>query len=173
MGRKWRACRVVSLALTILAAPDTGAHEASGNELFRVRLSRPGESMAVRAALRGAMKRIDRQECRLILTDFTDDRGRKLQQNLESLGLSGPEYLTFILFREGDPRECARGHVLAFTTPGSRVVFVCSQLAETQRRDTVLAEAMVIHEALHTLGLSEDPPSSQEITRRVLARCGP
>jgi gamma-glutamyltranspeptidase/glutathione hydrolase len=96
-----------------------------------------------------------------------------VQQNLEALGLSGPEYLTFILFRDGDPRECARGHLLAFTTPGSRVVFACSQLADTQRRDTVLAEVMVSHEALHTLGLSEAPPSSQEITRRVLARCGP
>ena len=171
MGRNGRGRVLVSMAVTILVAPAAG-HEASGNELFRVRLSRPEESWAVRAALRGAMKRIDRQECRLILTDFADDRGRKLQDNLDSLGLAGPEYLTFILFRDGDPRLCVRGHMLAFTTPGSRVVFVCSQLAETQRRDALLAEAMVIHEALHTLGLSEDPPSSEEITRRVLARCG-
>ncbi|MFI5197685.1 MAG: hypothetical protein ACHQJD_03610 [Thermoanaerobaculia bacterium] len=30
----------------------------------------------------------------------------------------------------------------------------------------------VIHEQLHTLGLSENPPSSWEITKRVLQRCG-
>jgi hypothetical protein len=32
--------------------------------------------------------------------------------------------------------------------------------------------AAFIHEILHTLGLEENPPSSSQITRRVLARCG-
>ena len=172
MGRGCRCRRVVGLAVTILVAPAPGVGEATSQEVSRVRLSRPGEAAAVSAALRGAMNRIDRQECGRILADFADDHGRKLQENLESLGLSGPEYLAVLLFRDGDPRHCAHGRRLAFTTPGSRVIFVCSLLAETQRNDNVLAEAMVIHEALHTLGLSEDPPSSQEITRRVLARCG-
>ena len=31
---------------------------------------------------------------------------------------------------------------------------------------------VVIHEELHSLGLGENPPSSQEITRRVESRCG-
>jgi hypothetical protein len=35
----------------------------------------------------------------------------------------------------------------------------------------VKAQAIVIHEALHTLGLGENPPSSAEITARVLASC--
>jgi hypothetical protein len=34
-----------------------------------------------------------------------------------------------------------------------------------------LAEAMVIHEMLHTLGLGENPPTTFEITDRVMARC--
>jgi hypothetical protein len=157
--------------MTILLALALGGHEATSEELLRVRLSRPGEAAAVSAALRGAMSRIGRQECGGILADFADDRGRTLQENLESLGLSRSDYLSFLLFRDGDPRHC-RHQRLAFTMPGSRVIFVCSLLAETQRRDRVLAEAMIIHEALHSLGLSEDPPSSQEITRRVLARCG-
>jgi hypothetical protein len=29
----------------------------------------------------------------------------------------------------------------------------------------------VIHEALHTLGLGENPPTSTEITSRIAARC--
>ena len=33
------------------------------------------------------------------------------------------------------------------------------------------AEAMIIHELLHTLGLGENPPTSIEITRRVESRC--
>jgi hypothetical protein len=32
-------------------------------------------------------------------------------------------------------------------------------------------EAVTIHEALHTLGLGENPPSSREITARVVERC--
>jgi hypothetical protein len=34
-----------------------------------------------------------------------------------------------------------------------------------------MAEAVIIHEMLHTLGLGENPPSSTEITFRVLNRC--
>jgi len=31
--------------------------------------------------------------------------------------------------------------------------------------------AVFIHEMLHTLGLGENPPSTQEITGRVLLQC--
>jgi hypothetical protein len=34
------------------------------------------------------------------------------------------------------------------------------------------AAVIVLHEALHSLGLEENPPSSEEITYRVMARCG-
>jgi len=34
------------------------------------------------------------------------------------------------------------------------------------------AEAALIHEALHSPGLGENPPSSDYISERVLARCG-
>jgi len=62
---------------------------------------------------------------------------------------------------------------LAFTSPGSRLVFVCSRkFADLTFGDWDLARAVVIHEALHSLGLGENPPSSLEITARVRARCG-
>jgi hypothetical protein len=32
-------------------------------------------------------------------------------------------------------------------------------------------QMVVIHEVLHTLGLGENPPSSDQITRRVDLRC--
>ena len=38
-------------------------------------------------------------------------------------------------------------------------------------KNPTLAEAMVIHEMLHTLGLGENPPTTFEITDRVLSRC--
>lgn len=33
------------------------------------------------------------------------------------------------------------------------------------------AEAIVIHEMLHSLGLGENPPTSDYITSRVMERC--
>jgi hypothetical protein len=39
-------------------------------------------------------------------------------------------------------------------------------------RNSRHAEALVIHEMLHSLGLGENPPPSDEITARVRARCG-
>ena len=62
---------------------------------------------------------------------------------------------------------------IASTSPGSRVVYVCSpQFAEKQHREPGLTAALVIHEELHSLGLSENPPSSQAITAQVISRCG-
>jgi hypothetical protein len=50
-------------------------------------------------------------------------------------------------------------------------VFVCRFLAELQLRTPSVAETLVIHEVLHTLGLGENPATSLEITSRVSARC--
>jgi hypothetical protein len=62
--------------------------------------------------------------------------------------------------------------VLGGTQPGSRVVAFCgAAFAETERRNARLAEALVIHETFHSLGLGENPPSSHEITTRVLGSC--
>jgi hypothetical protein len=63
---------------------------------------------------------------------------------------------------------------MAVTAPGSRVVYVCGRrFAEAQSRSATRAELVVLHEALHTLGLGENPPDSLEITRRVGQRCTP
>ena len=52
------------------------------------------------------------------------------------------------------------------------MVYVCGRaFKKLADRNPVMAQAVVIHEALHTLGLGENPPSSTEITARVLARC--
>ena len=61
---------------------------------------------------------------------------------------------------------------MAVTAPGSRVVYVCGRaFTEAQSRSAERAELVVLHEALHTLGLGEDPPASPEITRLVGRRC--
>ncbi len=126
-----------------------------------------------------AAARLEEPECGRLLTDFKDRRGRTLRENLEPLGLSASEYLRRIAFLDGTalPR-CRRLDVVMTTAPGLPRVFVCpadgqlnSRLSRIEFRSGSLAEAMVIHEMLHTLGLGENPPSTFEITERVRDRC--
>jgi hypothetical protein len=141
---------------------------------FRVRLSDRATAGAVEAALNGASRRLAQPECARVLSDFSDDSGRTLQQNLDALGLEAAQYLRFVVFADGFVAgSCGGGSDrLVFTTPGSRVVFVCPRFREEQWQKPDRAEALVIHETLHTLGLSENPPSSDAITKKVMARCG-
>ena len=61
---------------------------------------------------------------------------------------------------------------LAVTEPGSRVVFICpTAFVEAVSGKPEQAEATLIHEMLHSLGLGENPPRSRDITERVLFRC--
>jgi len=91
-----------------------------------------------------------------------------------ALGHTGASYLDLLSFYNGDgsPR-CQQRQVLvmAFTTRGSRVICVCPGFADVQRRYPDEAEATLIHEALHTLGLGEGPPSSRYIQDRVRSHC--
>lgn len=124
-------------------------------------------------AVVGARRRLEQPACRGLLAEFSDASGRTLQENLDALGETGGTYLARILFAQGsDRRRCKGDDAYAFTTPGSRVVYVCGRAFKSlAERDPVMAQAIVIHEALHTLGLGENPPRSSDITARVLARC--
>ena len=69
--------------------------------------------------------------------------------------------------------QCRAGTVLAFTQTGAPVIHVCGRLfVKRSMRNRAAAEIIVIHEFLHTLGLGENPPASQEITAQVARRCG-
>jgi hypothetical protein len=139
----------------------------------RVRIAGRLEATAVAAAVKGAARRLQREECRSILTEFSDAAGRTLLANLEALGATPETYLGLIGFYDGGAdRRCAHRGILAVTSPGSRTVRICPQFAQRQLRDHALAEMVVLHEALHTLGLGENPPLSTVITARVAARCG-
>ena len=127
-----------------------------------------------------AASRLDEDRCRALLTDFKDRNGRTLDENLQPLGLSASGYLLGLPFVDGSGLNvCRSSSVTMAATPGLRRVFVCpggvgvlnSRLAQVEFRNGSLAEAMVIHEMLHTLGLGENPPSTFEITRRVRERC--
>ena len=134
------------------------------------------DASAVDRARTGALKRLESDECRKVFTDFTDAQGRTLQQNLEEWSASPAEYIGLIPFVDGSSQAlCRKTKTALVASPGVRRVFVCRAFADVQLRQPGVAESMVIHEILHTLGLGEDPqpgaPTSIEITQRVEARC--
>jgi hypothetical protein len=112
--------------------------------------------------------------CRMVFLDFRSLDGHLLQETLDGLGQDGQLYFRGLVFYDGNGRTaCATRDVIAFASPGSRAVFLCTtQFVEKARRDPGLAAALLIHEELHALGLGENPPSSKEITQKVIARCG-
>ena len=106
--------------------------------------------------------------------------GRTLDENLQPLGKSASGCLLGLPFVDGSGLNvCRDTSVTMAATPGVQRVFVCpggvgvlnNRLTQVEFRNGSLAEAMVIHEMLHTRGLGEDPPSTFEITRRVRERC--
>jgi hypothetical protein len=138
----------------------------------RVHVPDPVANYAMGEVLDRASALLAEPGCGSVLTDFHDQHGRPLTDHLVTLDVDIRTYVTLIVFID-DSRHphCASGAV-AFTEPGGRVVRLCvDRLKEAWARDRTFTLAVVIHELLHTLGLGENPPSSSEITKRVLARC--
>ncbi len=130
---------------------------------------------ALERARARAGEKLESPACRLVLTDFRDESGRTLDENLAETGLSAAAYLLGLELRSGRNEDtCHRGHIDAFTHVSASTVWVCAggSLDMTSPR-VALGPNTLIHEMLHTLGLGENPPSTFEITERVSARCGP
>lgn len=163
---------LMSLGVGLLGAEaDEGPGEGP---VVHARLSQGRDRFAVSQAVRGAHRRLGDPRCQRVLSDFKAPSGRTLQEVLDAEGLTAQAHLNRILFYEGTPASgCRLPGVLAFTQPGSRVVYVCtSWFREAFAINPAKAEAVIIHESLHALGLGENPPSSHEITTRVVERCG-
>ena len=168
----------IALLATLAAA---GASAETSNAMPAVTASMPIAFFIdrrlpeeLRASLEGAFQKLSDSRCQEVLTDFSDGDGRRLDENLATLGHSATSYLGLVLFYDGRAtKTCADRDVLAWTKPGSRAVQICwNQFAAQQRWDTGYTANIIIHEALHTLGLEEGPPDNREITARVAARCG-
>jgi hypothetical protein len=139
----------------------------------RVRMATPTAAHTLRRALDGASQRLRSPRCQRLLSEFSDERGRPLRARLDELQTNATSYLPLVVFLDGSERSQCRTNMglFAYTTRGSRVVFVCGRFERGWYRNPPRAEAVLIHEALHTLGLGEDPPTSVEITRRVQFYC--
>ena len=178
-GRGARCLCLLGVVSMSLGSGLTGAQadEGAGTDPSPVvcaRLGKARDNFALTQAVRGAYRRLGDPRCQAVLSDFADPSGRTLQSVLDEEGLTPQEHLGRLLFYEGKSASgCRNPGVLAFTQPGSRVVYVCtSWFREAFATNPGLAEDVVIHESLHALGLGENPPSSQEITTRVAERCG-
>jgi hypothetical protein len=160
---------VVSLCLAAAAHP---LPAGAAGRWPRVQLQFSDATSLVSVSLDDAERSLQDEQCRLVFSDFRDQEGRPLTARLDELKVDGPGFLHLVMWAEGDGTvQCGRGY-LAYTAPGSRVVFVCSrQFRKAVFGDRDLAQAILIHEALHSLGLGENPPSSQQITRQVKFRC--
>jgi hypothetical protein len=87
----------------------------------------------------------------------------------------GPEeYIKVLPLLDGSNRPlCQANQSQLLTTAGVARVFVCPAFVKAVYQQRVMAEVYLIHEMLHTLGLGENPPTSQDITRQVVRRCAP
>jgi hypothetical protein len=153
----------------------TDDDEASGSKAAKkgpkVYVSGPA-ALAVARAFSGARRKLEDPRCQELLTDFTDPEGRMLRENLG--GDTPALYLDRLVIRDGEiPKgsgRCRHAAAGAFTVRGSGVVFLCGR--NFVQQGPRLQENALIHEMLHGLGLGENPPSSQEISRQVEKRCG-
>ena len=160
---------VLSLLLLAALLP-----EAAPAEPLRVQVPHQAGA-SVRRALLSARRRLAGESCRRVLSDFDSVLERRsLGAVLESRGGTAEDHLDTLVFKDGSSHpRCARPEILAFTSVGSGTVFVCARsFVRVAQRDPALAEMVLIHEALHTLGLGENPPTSGEITARIEERCG-
>jgi hypothetical protein len=163
-------------AFLLVSAPAFARHIAPVDPATDLRVYLPGSAdvAAVSRALAGARRRLAAPTCQELFWEFQGSDGRPLTAALETLGQTGASYLGFLSFYNGDgaaPCYNRQLPILAFTVQGSRVIYICPQFAGMFRRDRLEAEAALIHEALHSLGLGENPPSSRSIQERIIRRC--
>ena len=164
----------VAILATVPGAPRDSPAAAPASSLGAdgVRLRGSWSEGPVRRAVHGAARRLAEPSCAALLSDFRDRTGRPLREHLRELEVDAPAYVRMVLFYDGshDP-PCGRPRTYAFTAPGSRVVRTCSTLGALAASAPDEAQAIVIHEILHTLGLGENPPASEDITAAVVRRC--
>lgn len=153
-------------------APAT-ANQTKKHEWSRIHIADPYLRDTAERMLDAAATALSRAECQMLMSDFVDGRGQPLSTKLTDLGVTARDYLTLIIFEDGTGRDaCKRDGVLAITTPGSRVIYLCGHtFVRSAARDPKELMAVMIHEMLHSLGLGENPPKSRHITYRVKQRC--
>ena len=155
---------------------DTGGEAPHGADTRlgwpRVHIPDPVAANALRMALDRAWTSLRDPNCTRVLGAFSDRTGQSLEARLATLEIDAQEHLTRLVFIDNTrERRCMTG-ILAFTEPGSYVVRLCvEEFKRAWQQDQRRTIAALIHELLHSLGLGENPPTSNEITATVLDIC--
>jgi len=167
----WRTIAIACGALSCLATAATSAPASSAPPVINAMAGT--ERFAIERAIAGAARRLAEPECQRVLEDFADPSGRTLAENLAALGKTPVEFFNELYFLDDRNATCClQRRAIAFTAPGHRVIRVCApRFAQVSLSQGAYAEAIMIHEMLHALGLHENPPRSRDITARVIARC--
>jgi hypothetical protein len=177
MGKQRRSfphsCRRALLAFALLTVATGRAALPEQTAAWFLSPVDPFLAAAAADAIAAAERRLGNPRCEAIFSDFHDPSGAPLSAGLEALGVSGRGFLRSLRYANGEHLSLCRAGVLAATKRGSRVVYLCgARFAAAHRNNPRLGAALILHEALHALGLSENPPTSLEITAGVLVRCG-
>lgn len=177
---------LVAVTVLLCLPPGAGAGNASSpprtlpghdDVVLHIDPRRRWATRGLEAAIAGAFRRLASPKCQEVFSDFTDRDGRTLRQKLRATEQTAPNYLALLRYTDGRGQPlCDRGDVLAFTFIGLRSVYVCGRFeAGVLSLRASVREAQeigLIHEVLHTLGLPENPPTSEAITAQVQRRCG-
>ena len=184
-GAHW----LIVLSAVALFWPAAGARAQEGDERAggeareltdtrdgwpRVHIPDPVAARALRTALDRAWTSLQDPDCKRVLAAFSDRTDQSLETRLAALGVGVQEQLTRLVFIDNTREQrCVTG-VLAFTEPGTYVVRLCvEEFKRAWQQDQRRTIAALIHEMLHSLGLGENPPTSNEITSTVLSMCRP
>jgi hypothetical protein len=164
---------VVVFCLAVAGVSLAGDRAPAADRMFTPRFLGPYDATIVRHLVDGARTRIQAPACRGLLDEFSDPEGVSLRRRLEEQGLSVEDKLAQVRFVDGSESErCRSDQAWAFTSRGGLVVYVCPRrLGQSYLKERSRAEAVIIHELLHTIGLGENPPTSSAITMRVERRC--
>jgi hypothetical protein len=166
-----RTAFLAGLLVQFLAVPAPAARAADGSSPYvDARLG-----ALVRRAVERASERLATPGCSLLLMDFVDGRtGRPLAETLAASGRTPSTLFASLQFYDADHMvQCRWRNTWAWLAVGGDVVFVCQgRFNVLARKDQWLAANILVHEALHSLGLGENPPTSEEITAAVIRRCG-
>ncbi len=152
---------------------DTGAEPDSPASRRAILLKlKPLDEGTVRRALDLALAMLASPGCSQVYSEFRRPDGRTPRDELERMGIGPEELLESLVFTDGSREAvCREGRAVMTATPGRTLIYVCPGFADFQLRSSRKSAAVIIHESLHALGLGENPPSSEEITRRVERRC--
>lgn len=168
----WNRWVVLLVSAAACAAPAGAAEPSATTEIDRIRLVNKVHHKVARRVVESASRRLRGSFCEAVVDDFKTLEGHPLRTTLADRNMTASEALDAIFFWDGGTHAACRRGALAFTSPRNTNVFLCrDRFFNAAQYEPALAEAIVIHELLHVLGLGENPPSSQAITARVLMRC--